>query len=177
MGMRRKMQRILWMEKKTNESVRLEIGIEEDETLQQTAIRKKLGFFWTCYAIRWIWKRNDAGMRRGMEEERAIKRKMDIWNTWSNWNEAGRTKRHDKRKETMEKACRDGCQSSKNWRHKVTSWDSVKLHFDWSKKICELILTTILDAVWTIAGFQQCPLPHNQVARKMLQCRIDYRLW
>src|SRR6218665_4051107 len=40
----RKMQRITWMEKKTNESVRLEIGMEEDETLQQTAIRRKLGF-------------------------------------------------------------------------------------------------------------------------------------
>jgi len=33
------------MVKKTNESVRLEIGVEEDETLQQTAIRMKLGFF------------------------------------------------------------------------------------------------------------------------------------
>ena len=40
----RKMQRISWTEKKTNESVRMEIGIEEDETLQQTALRK-LGFF------------------------------------------------------------------------------------------------------------------------------------
>src|SRR6218665_731998 len=43
----RKMQRISWREKKTNESVglRMEIGIEEDETLQQTALRRKLGFF------------------------------------------------------------------------------------------------------------------------------------
>src|SRR6218665_1884472 len=41
----REMQRISWMEKKTNESVRMEIGIEEDETLQQTALRRKLGFF------------------------------------------------------------------------------------------------------------------------------------
>src|SRR6218665_2392131 len=41
----RKMQRISGTEKKTNESVCLEIGIEEDETLQQTAIRRKLGFF------------------------------------------------------------------------------------------------------------------------------------
>src|SRR6218665_3290129 len=41
----RKMQRISWMEKKTNESERMEIGIEEDETLQQTALRRKLGFF------------------------------------------------------------------------------------------------------------------------------------
>src|SRR6218665_2215379 len=40
----RKMQRILWTEKKTNESVRMEIGIEE-ETLQQTALRRKPGFF------------------------------------------------------------------------------------------------------------------------------------
>ena len=39
------MQRISWAEKKTNESVRIEIGIEEDETLQQTALRRKLGFF------------------------------------------------------------------------------------------------------------------------------------
>src|SRR6218665_2400728 len=38
------MQRISWMKKKTNESVRMEIGIEE-ETLQQTAVRRKLGFF------------------------------------------------------------------------------------------------------------------------------------
>ena len=30
----RKMQRISWMEKKTNESVHMEIGIEEEETLQ-----------------------------------------------------------------------------------------------------------------------------------------------
>src|SRR6218665_3079807 len=41
----RKMQRISWTEKKSNESVRMEIGIEEDETLQQTALRRKLGFF------------------------------------------------------------------------------------------------------------------------------------
>jgi len=39
------LQRISWTEKKTNESVRLEIGIAEDEMLQQTAIRRKLGFF------------------------------------------------------------------------------------------------------------------------------------
>src|SRR6218665_2968328 len=39
------MQRVSWTEKKTNESVRLEIGIEEEETLQQTALRRKLGFF------------------------------------------------------------------------------------------------------------------------------------
>src|SRR6218665_310746 len=41
----RKIQRISWTEKKTNESVRMEIGMEEDETLQQTALRRKLGFF------------------------------------------------------------------------------------------------------------------------------------
>ena len=38
----RKMQRISWTEKKTNESVRMKIGIEEDETLQQTVLRRKL---------------------------------------------------------------------------------------------------------------------------------------
>ena len=38
-------QRISWTEKKTNESVRMEIGIEEDETLQQTVLRRKLRFF------------------------------------------------------------------------------------------------------------------------------------
>src|ERR1700733_13968930 len=41
----RKMQRISWMEKKTNEEVRLKIGVENDETLQQMAIRRKLGLF------------------------------------------------------------------------------------------------------------------------------------
>ena len=40
----RKMQRISWTEKKTDESVRMEIEIEE-ETLQQTSLRRKLGFF------------------------------------------------------------------------------------------------------------------------------------
>jgi len=39
------MQRISWAEKKTNESVHLEIGIKQDEMLQQTAIRRKLVFF------------------------------------------------------------------------------------------------------------------------------------
>ena len=39
------MQRISWAEKKTNESVRREIGTEEEETLQQAALRWKLGFF------------------------------------------------------------------------------------------------------------------------------------
>jgi len=55
----------------------METGIEEDETLQQIAIKRKLGFFGTCYAIRWIGKRYDAGMRRGKEEERMTKGKMD----------------------------------------------------------------------------------------------------
>src|SRR6218665_2648696 len=44
-GLWRKMQRTSWTKKKTNESVRMKIGIEEDETLQQTALRRKLGFF------------------------------------------------------------------------------------------------------------------------------------
>ena len=41
----RKMQRTSWTEKKTNESVCMEIGIEEEEMLQQTALRRKIGFF------------------------------------------------------------------------------------------------------------------------------------
>lgn len=41
----RKMQRISWPEKRTNEGVRMEIWVENDERLQQTVIRKKLGFF------------------------------------------------------------------------------------------------------------------------------------
>ena len=39
------MQRISCTQKNSNESVRLEIGIEEEETLQQTVLRRKLGFF------------------------------------------------------------------------------------------------------------------------------------
>ena len=60
-----------------NESVRMEIGIEEEETLQQTALRRKLWILWTCYAIRWIGKRNDDGIRRWKEEKRTTKEKMD----------------------------------------------------------------------------------------------------
>jgi len=37
------------------------------------------------------------------------KEKMDGWDTWSNWNEAGGTKRCDDRKETVEKAGEDSC--------------------------------------------------------------------
>src|SRR6218665_3548663 len=62
------------------ESARMEIGkgLEEDETLQQTALRRKLGFFnWTCYAIRWIGKRNHAGIRRWKEESTTKKKWMD----------------------------------------------------------------------------------------------------
>ena len=93
----RKMQRISWTEKKTNENVRMEIGIEEDETLQQTAIRRKLGCFWTCYEIRWIGKRNYAGMRREKEEERAKKEKTGM-------KLAELYRRRDEGKETTEKA-------------------------------------------------------------------------
>src|SRR6218665_2717236 len=38
-----RLQRISRAEKRTNESVRVKIGIEEDGRLQQTAIRRKLG--------------------------------------------------------------------------------------------------------------------------------------
>ena len=95
----RKMQRRL---------MKVEIGIEE-ETLQQTVLRRTLArILWTCYAIRWIEKRNDDGRQRGKEEERTTKEKMDGRDTWSNWNEAGGTKRRDDRKETLEKDCQGG---------------------------------------------------------------------
>src|SRR6218665_3077041 len=66
----RKMQRISWTEKKTNESVHMEIGIEEDETLQQTALRRKLGFLGHVMRSDWLEKgmmlafRNGRGRRR-----------------------------------------------------------------------------------------------------------------
>ena len=41
----RKMQRISWTEKRTNDWVRMAAGIEKDETLQQTVLRAKLRFF------------------------------------------------------------------------------------------------------------------------------------
>ena len=71
------MQRISWTEKKTNESVRMEIGIEEDETLQQTALRRKLGFFGHLMRSDGLEKKNDAGIRRWKEEKRTTKEKMD----------------------------------------------------------------------------------------------------
>ena len=73
----RKMQRISWADKKTNESVRMEIRTEEDETLKQSAnsAKKKARILWTCYAIRWTGKKNDAGTRRWKEEKRTTKEK------------------------------------------------------------------------------------------------------
>ena len=41
----RKMQRISWTEKKTNKEVRRRTGVENVETLRQTAFRRKLVFF------------------------------------------------------------------------------------------------------------------------------------
>src|ERR1700733_4733779 len=41
----RKMLRISWTEKRTNESVRKELGIEKEETLQQSATKWKLCYF------------------------------------------------------------------------------------------------------------------------------------
>jgi len=38
--------------------------------------KKEARILWACCAIRWIGKRNDAGMRRG-KEERATREKMD----------------------------------------------------------------------------------------------------
>jgi len=39
------MLRISWTEKRTNDSVRMEIGIEKDVSLHQEAARRKLGYF------------------------------------------------------------------------------------------------------------------------------------
>ena len=41
----RKMLRISWTEKRTNESIRMEIGLENEESLKQLATRLKLRFF------------------------------------------------------------------------------------------------------------------------------------
>ena len=41
----RKMLRISWMEKRANEWVRIDIGIENNDSLQQTVLTRKLGFF------------------------------------------------------------------------------------------------------------------------------------
>ena len=41
----RKMLRISWTEKRTNESIRMEIGLENEESLKQFATRLKLRFF------------------------------------------------------------------------------------------------------------------------------------
>src|SRR6218665_1643928 len=72
----RKMQRVSWMEKKTNESVCTDIGIEEARYWNRrrnattNSAKKEARILWTCYAIRWIGKRNDAGTQRWKEEER-----------------------------------------------------------------------------------------------------------
>src|SRR5688572_11306642 len=76
----KKMQRISWTEKRTNDWVRMDIGIEKEETLQQTVPRAKLKFFgqWTCHAIRRIGKGNDASIWRGKEKQgRPRKKWMD----------------------------------------------------------------------------------------------------
>ena len=77
----RKMQNISWTEKKTNESARMEIEIEEDETLQQTALRRKLGFFGHVTRSDGLEKRmmlvyGDGRRRRGYKEENGWTRYM-----------------------------------------------------------------------------------------------------
>ena len=69
------MQRISWMEKRTNDWVHVASGIEKDETLHQTVLRAKLRFFWTHHAIRWIGKTNDAGVWRGKQKTRKTRGK------------------------------------------------------------------------------------------------------
>jgi len=70
-------EKISWTEKKTNESVWLEIGAEEYKTLQQTAIKKKLGFFGHVMRSDGLEKgmmlacgEGRTGMWRGKEEKR-----------------------------------------------------------------------------------------------------------
>jgi len=70
----RKMKRVSWTGKKTNERVRMEIGIEEYETLQQTTIRRKLGLFGHVMQSDRL-EKNDAGIRRWKEEERTRRRR------------------------------------------------------------------------------------------------------
>src|SRR6218665_606829 len=99
----RKMQRISWTEKKTNESVCMEIGIEEDETLQQIALRRKLGFFGHVMRSDGLEKRmmlahGDGRRRRG----RPRRKWMDEIHEVKFWHEAGGTKRCDGRKKTLE---------------------------------------------------------------------------
>ena len=43
------------------------------------------------------------------EDKRTEKEQTDEWDTWSNWNEAGGTKRCDGRKKTLEKDGQDSC--------------------------------------------------------------------
>ena len=69
--------------------------------------KKKARILWTCYAIRWTGKKNDAGKRRWKEEKRTTKEKMDGRDTWSNWNEAGWTKRYDNGKKNLEENGQD----------------------------------------------------------------------
>ena len=71
------MQRISWKKKKTNESVRMEIGIEDDETLKQTSLRRKLGFFGHVMRSDGL-EKNDAGTWRRKEEKKTTKEKMDV---------------------------------------------------------------------------------------------------
>src|SRR6218665_1672328 len=73
----RKMQRISWMEKKINESVCVEIGIEEDETSQQTAIRRKLGFFGHVVRSDGLEKGMLLACREGRRRRRPRRRWMD----------------------------------------------------------------------------------------------------
>jgi len=72
----RKMQRISWTEKRTNESVRREIGVENEETLYQTVIRRKLGFFGHVMRADGLEKRM---MHVEREEEKEEDQEEDGW--------------------------------------------------------------------------------------------------
>ena len=71
----RKMQRISWTEKKTKENLRMEIGIEEEETLQQTALRRKLDFLdMLCDQMDW---KEGMMLAHGDGRRRTTKKKMN----------------------------------------------------------------------------------------------------
>jgi len=101
----RKTERISWMEKKAKESVRMEIAIE-DETLQQTAIRRKLGFFGHVM--------QSDGLEKGMmlacrEERRRRGQPQRRWMDEIHEVTGMKLAELRDRKETMEKSCHDSC--------------------------------------------------------------------
>jgi hypothetical protein len=70
------MLRISWREKRTNDEVCKEIGIENKERLRQTMLRRKLGFFEHVMRSNGM-EKNDAGEWRRQEKTRKTKKEMN----------------------------------------------------------------------------------------------------